>query len=729
MSNDRILEGLNEAQKNAVVDTEGQLLVLAGAGSGKTRVLTTRVAYLVECLKVNPYNILAITFTNKAAGEMKARILSLIGEDADVWISTFHSMCAQILFRECQHIGFNSNFSIYSDVESARVVKRILRGRDDTGEKENSKLFDTLYGHIKRIKCFNLDIDEYLNTITDSSTSRDVLRVYNAYQQALKESNAMDFDDLLLNTVKLFRECPDVLDKYSNRFRYIHVDEFQDTNSIQYELVKLLASKNQNLFVVGDEDQSIYGWRGAIIQNILNFKKLYPNAKVYRLEENYRSTSYILNAANRVISNNKNRFGKQLFTSKSGGRRVEVFNAYNDREEVDYVVRNINDLVTLTDVKYGDIAILMRANSLSRQFEEALMLYSMPYRVYGGIRFYERREIKDFLAYLRIGLNPKDVDSATRVINYPRRGIGEATIQKMLDFSKQNDLTFFDTVCQIDSLKLFNVGTTKKILDFKAIWLKIIEASSSKTSLEFVEFVLKESGLLDMYKSDEAEIDRLENVKEFVSAVSEFQRDNPNKGIDEFLRMVALISDTDEIVENNNVTLATIHAVKGLEFPVVFVVALEENIFPSSRALDDDDSIEEERRLMYVAITRAKDRLYCSSSRSRFRFNQRQANPRSRFVAEMTGGAPIPSVSAKTETKRSNAQQKPSFASASNVANSFVGINTSAYVAGKKVLHPKFGEGIIVSTSGEGNDKVASISFEGLGIKKFVVAIANMKLV
>lgn len=737
MARENLLDNLNEAQKAAVIDTEGALLVLAGAGSGKTRVLTTRVAYLVQHNGVEPYHILAITFTNKAAGEMKARINNMLGESADVWISTFHSMCAQILFRECEHIGYGHNFSIYSEVESSRLLKRIMKTTDgETDSEKGAKLFDIYFGHIKRIKGFNADPEEYAAAIGESKVRRETMRLYDLYQKALKDNNAMDFDDLLINTVKLFEECPDVLEKYQRRFRYIHVDEFQDTNKIQYRLVKLLAGGCGNLFVVGDEDQSIYGWRGAEISNILDFKKDFPEAKMYKLEENYRSTAHILNAANRVIANNKKRFDKVLHTSKDEGKRVEVFTAFNDREEVDYVMRNINDLVSLAGMNYGDIAILMRANSLSRQFEEALTLYNMPYRVYGGIRFYERREIKELLCYLRIALNPKDTDSATRIINVPKRGIGETSVQKLLDYCARRDISFYEGVLEVDNADGLSAAAKQKIAVFGAFWQKIINESKNPDYVAFVEYVLKVSGLGEAYKADDSEADRYENLKEFVSAVSLFKKDNPSKDIEDFLRMVALISDADEIDGSNSVTLATIHAVKGLEFKVVFIVALEENIFPSSHAvIESDENIEEERRLMYVAITRAMERLYCSCSRNRFRFNQRQSNLKSRFLTEMIGGSPVrtqqPAAQPAAAQNARPAQAQPNYKTTYNgVSAPRINGDTSGYTVGRKVMHTKFGEGVIVAVAGDGNEKVASIEFSGLGIKKFVVAVAmaNMRL-
>lgn len=728
-----ILENLNEEQRRAVVDTEGALLVLAGAGSGKTRVLTTRVAYLVKNMNVDPYNILAITFTNKAANEMKQRVANMLGESCEVWISTFHSMCAQILFRECERIGYGKNFSIYAEAECARVLKRIMKSPSDADNEKNAKLFDTYYGHIKRIKSFNHDPKEYAEAcIGESKIKKETLRLFDLYQAELKNNNAMDFDDLLINTVKLFDENPDVLERYQRRFRYIHVDEFQDTNKIQYRLVRQLAKGYGNIFVVGDEDQSIYGWRGAEISNILDFKKDFPDAKVYKLEQNYRSTAHILNAANRVIANNKKRFDKVLKTTKEGGKRVEVFNAYNDREEVDYVMRNINDLVTLAGYNYGDIAILMRANSLSRQFEEALTLYNMPYRVYGGIRFYERKEIKELLCYLRIAINPFDNESAARIINVPRRGIGDATVQKLIECAGANGTHLFDVVKNIENVDGLNAGTKQKIAGFRNLWLSLIDAAGKSDAVAFSEYVLKASGLFDMYKADEAEPDRVENLKEFVSAVNLFRKDNPGKTIEDFLRMVALISDADEIDDSNSVTLATIHAVKGLEFPVVFIVALEENIFPSSHAvIESDDNIEEERRLMYVAITRAKERLYVSSARCRFRFNQRQNNLRSRFVQELIGN--VPAKTPQTPQSEQKSTFKPAYTGAAAVKPASPAANAvdvSEYTVGRKVEHSKFGTGVIVSVSGSGNETIAGIEFENLGIKKFVVALAakNMRL-
>lgn len=728
-----ILENLNEEQRRAVVDTEGALLVLAGAGSGKTRVLTTRVAYLVKNMNVDPYNILAITFTNKAAGEMKQRVANMLGESCEVWISTFHSMCAQILFRECERIGYGKNFSIYAEAECARVLKRIMKSPSDADNEKNAKLFDTYYGHIKRIKSFNHDPKEYAEAcIGESKIKKETLRLFDLYQAELKNNNAMDFDDLLINTVKLFDENPDVLERYQRRFRYIHVDEFQDTNKIQYRLVRQLAKGYGNIFVVGDEDQSIYGWRGAEISNILDFKKDFPDAKVYKLEQNYRSTAHILNAANRVIANNKKRFDKVLKTTKEGGKRVEVFNAYNDREEVDYVMRNINDLVTLAGYNYGDIAILMRANSLSRQFEEALTLYNMPYRVYGGIRFYERKEIKELLCYLRIAINPFDNESAARIINVPRRGIGDTTVQKLIECAGANGTHLFDVVKNIENVDGLNAGTKQKIAGFRNLWLSLIDAAGKSDAVAFSEYVLKASGLFDMYKADEAEPDRVENLKEFVSAVNLFRKDNPGKTIEDFLRMVALISDADEIDDSNSVTLATIHAVKGLEFPVVFIVALEENIFPSSHAvIESDDNIEEERRLMYVAITRAKERLYVSSSRCRFRFSQRQNNLRSRFVQELIGN--VPAKTPQTPQSEQKSTFKPAYtgaAAAKPASPAANAVDVSEYTVGRKVEHSKFGTGVIVSVSGSGNETIAGIEFENLGIKKFVVALAakNMRL-
>ena len=722
------LINLNDKQREAVLDTEGYVLVFAGAGSGKTKVLTTRITHLVKGLNVDPANILAITFTNKAADEMRERISSMGVSVQDAWVSTIHSMCVRILRNSIGRLdGYNKNFSIYSEIDKNNVLKRIIAEKKLDGDKylKNARFYIS--------DCKNNDESPVeFRRRTDVRDIEVYADIFDEYEETLKKSNALDFDDLLVKTYHLLDDDAEVLSYYANKFRYIHIDEFQDTNKIQYRLVRQLAKGYGNIFVVGDEDQSIYGWRGAEISNILDFKKDFPDAKVYKLEQNYRSTAHILNAANRVIANNKKRFDKVLKTTKEGGKRVEVFNAYNDREEVDYVMRNINDLVTLAGYNYGDIAILMRANSLSRQFEEALTLYNMPYRVYGGIRFYERKEIKELLCYLRIAINPFDNESAARIINVPRRGIGDTTVQKLIECAGANGTHLFDVVKNIENVDGLNAGTKQKIAGFRNLWLGLIDAAGKSDAVAFSEYVLKASGLFDMYKADEAEPDRVENLKEFVSAVNLFRKDNPGKTIEDFLRMVALISDADEIDDSNSVTLATIHAVKGLEFPVVFIVALEENIFPSSHAvIESDDNIEEERRLMYVAITRAKERLYVSSSRCRFRFNQRQNNLRSRFVQELIGN--VPAKTPQTPQSEQKSTFKPAYtgaAAAKPASPAANAVDVSEYTVGRKVEHSKFGTGVIVSVSGSGNETIAGIEFENLGIKKFVVALAakNMRL-
>lgn len=716
------LEHLNEAQRAAVTDTEGALLVHAGAGSGKTRVLTTRVAYLVREKGVDPRRILAITFTNKAADEMRDRIGGMLGEDCDVWISTFHSMCARILFRECDRIGYGRNFSIYTESESERVLRTLARERYGTSVR-TTRMFPVWMGHIKKIKGFNLDPERYAReSIHEEKVREETLALYDLYRRELGKYNAMDFDDLLINAVRLFDECPDVLARYADRFRYIHVDEFQDTNRLQYELVRQLSSVHGNLFVVGDEDQSIYGWRGADINNMLDFKKDFPAAKIHKLEENYRSTDEILKAANNVIHHNGRRFDKVLYTSKAGGRHVDVFCAFDDRDEVSYVVRNISDLLTFSDLRYRDVAVLVRANSLTRPFEAGFVDAGIPYRVYGGVRFYERKEIKELLSYIRIALNPRDYGSAFRVLNIPRRGIGQATLEKLLLYARVHDVSLMDAMRLAADVPGIGKGMAATIAGFSEMWNEFSIRADELSIPEFCRFVMDESGLGEMYRNDPEGEERYENLLEFVAAASAYADRNPDRDVRSFMYLVSLYTHADEMDGSDCVTLSTIHAVKGLEFRAVFIAAAEENIFPTTKAvIERGDGVEEERRLMYVAITRARERLYISFTRNRYRFNQRQSNPRSRFVAELLG-------SAETGPSPAPPAARPRVARYTGSSVPIPRVDTSAFVPGKRVVHDAFGEGIILQTSGEGNEKIAGIEFPKVGIKKIVVAVAIDKM-
>lgn len=731
---------LNPQQLAAVNDTEGAVLVIAGAGSGKTRVLTARVCHLIET-GVDPYNILAITFTNKAANEMKERIERYIGSQS-VWTSTFHSMCARMLRYDADRIGYSTDFTIYTDLESERVVKRVLQDYPQADPKSKG---DYLW-HISRAKTLALSPEAYYDAIkNDDNDAYNIYQVYARYEEELKKCNCMDFDDLLLKTVKLFSECPDVLEKYQRRFQYICVDEFQDTNKLQYDIVKLLSKKSGNLFVVGDEDQSIYSWRGAEIRNILDFPKDFPGAKVYKLEQNYRSTTSILKAANNVIKNNSNRNEKNLWSEIKDDNSIEYYEAYNDRDEATQVARTINTLHRNGE-KYSDMAVLVRANSVTRQFEEEFNLHGIPYKVFGGFRFYERKEIKDALAYVRLAINPSDNDSILRVVNYPKRGIGNTAVQELQEVAKSHDTTLFSVLVNPEWL---TPNTAKKLAPFSQIATDLVQFSKQMQAVEFMQYVIRRSGLESALSQSQEPDDanRLENIEELVSAVQQFEQDNDGAGISDFMQSVALVSDTDEMNSEDYVTIATIHAVKGLEFDDVFLVALEDGIFPTQRAITAGD-VEEERRLMYVAITRARKKLFVLNARQRYRFGRTEYLPKSRFVGEMSGfkssmrytnssySQPTFDTSDRIKLGVNNPQTS---AFKKNLSNGFSkstletpkkssNVDYSQFKKDTVVEHTKFGRGIIIQTSGDGEDKIAAIAFKGLGVKRFSLAIAAASL-
>lgn len=736
---------LNKQQQLAVDAVDGPILVIAGAGSGKTRVLTARICHLIE-IGVNPYNILAITFTNKAANEMKERIERQLGY-SDVWTSTFHSMCARILRMDCERIGYSKDFTIYTDLESERVVKRILQDYPQADPKNKG---DYLW-HISRAKTLALSPDDYYDTIKDSdSDAYNVAEVYRRYETELKKCNCFDFDDLLLKTVLLFSTCPDVLEKYQNRFHYINVDEFQDTNKLQYDIVKMLSKKHGNLFVVGDEDQSIYSWRGAEIRNILDFPKDFKGAKVFKLEQNYRSTTSILKAANNVIKNNSNRNEKTLWSEINQDDSIEYYEAYNDRDEATRVARAI-DTLHRKGAPYSEMAILVRANSVTRGFEEEFNLHGIPYKVFGGFRFYERKEIKDALAYVRIAINPSDNDSILRVVNYPKRGIGNTAVAELQNVAKDTNSTLFQVLINPG---LLSSATAKKLAPFTEIATELVKMQKQMSAVEFVQFAIRRSGLESSLaqSGDPEDSNRLENIEELVGAVQQFSQDNENATISDFMQSVALVSDTDSMNSDDYVTIATVHAVKGLEFDNVFIVALEEGIFPTQRAIYSGD-IEEERRLMYVAITRARKRLFVLNARQRYRFGKSEPMTQSRFVSEMSGfkqsmrfsnsnytqssfkpenriklGVDNPQTAA-FKTKLSNGFDKSSMQGASAPKKS--DIDYDKFAKDVVVEHSKFGKGLIIQTDGDGEDKIAAIAFKGLGVKRFTLAIAapNLKII
>lgn len=678
---------------------------------------------------------------------MKERIEKQLGY-SDVWTSTFHSMCARILRTDIDKIGYSKDFTIYTDLESERVVKRILQDYPQADPKNKG---DYLW-HISRAKTLAMSPEDYYDAIKDDDNDAyNITEVYKRYEAELKKCNCLDFDDLLLKTVLLFRECPEVLEKYQNRFKYINVDEFQDTNKLQYDIVKMLSKKYGNLFVVGDEDQSIYSWRGAEIRNILDFPKDFPGTKVFKLEQNYRSTTSILKAANNVIKNNANRNEKTLWSDIEADDSIEYYEAYSDRDEASHVARAISTLHRQGE-PYKEMAVLVRANSVTRGFEEEFNLHGIPYKVFGGFRFYERKEIKDTLAYVRIAINPSDNDSVLRVVNYPKRGIGNTAVSELQNVAKDTNMTLFQVLLNPGLLS----GTTaKKLAPFTEIAMDLVKMQKQMKAVEFVQFAIRRSGLETALavSGDPEDANRLENIEELVGAVQQYEQDNENSSISDFMQSVALVSDTDEMNSDDYVTIATVHAVKGLEFDDVFVVALEEGIFPTQRSITAGD-IEEERRLMYVAITRARKRLFILNARQRYRFGKTENMPQSRFVGEMSGfrqsmrfsnsnytqssfkpenriklGVNNPQT-AVFKTKLSNGFDKSSMTNASKTAKSS-NVDYDKFTKNTIVEHSKFGRGIIIQTDGDGEDKIAAIAFKGLGVKRFTLAIAapNLKIV
>ncbi len=725
---------LNPQQEIAAYDTEGAVLVIAGAGSGKTRVLTARIAHLIS-KGVPESNILAITFTNKAAKEMSERLNEALGGACYVWTSTFHSFCARILRYDGDKIGYEKNFSIYTETESERVIKDFLKSKG-LDVKGNTA---TLLFHISKAKTANLKPLEYFDLIKNDVYESDlILEAYTYYENTLKSNNALDFDDLLIKTVELFKTSKATLEKYSSRFRYINVDEFQDTNSIQLKLVLLLSSYHKNVFVVGDEDQSIYSWRGAEIRNILDFKSHFPDAKIYKLEQNYRSTTPILNCANNVIKHNYRRQEKVLWTEKTSGEDVFYYEAPTDRDEATFVARKIYQLFN-SGVNYRDIAVLMRANSLSRVIEESFKLHSIPYKVYGGFKFYDRKEIKDFISYLRMAVNPFDNDAILRNLNNPARGIGDTTISKLKAFASSKSMNLYSALANIEKSGLPNAAITR-LKQFRDIMMDLIEKSSQMIATAFSKYVLFKSGFLDAYShGTDEEMNRLENMKELCSSIDEFAKTNQGASISDYLQSVSLLSDTDDMTDDNLVTVATIHAVKGLEFDNVFVIACEENIFPSAMSED----LEEERRLMYVAVTRAKERLFVSWSKTRFRYNEIVANRKSRFINEMADRdisfdghyAPFAKFGGYSDSYRCSYRELDrkiesdigyvgASAAQKKTVSSYSGEDYSKFKPNCIVNHTKFGRGYITAVDGEGENAILSIMFSGLGIKKFALSIA-----
>lgn len=745
-----LLENLNEVQQQIVTDTEGRVLVLAGAGSGKTRVLTHRVAYIVGEKGVFGSGVLAITFTNKATAEMKERLDLLLGEEHGVWISTIHSLSARILRRYGEYIGYDKNFSIYDESDAARVLGKAFA----EFQIEDTRVKEAVKEHIGKAKNDGLSPEEYFHEINGLVKDADkVVKIYAKYEEFLKQNNAMDFDDLLHKLKKLLLTCDECRTYYQNKFRYIHVDEFQDTNKVQYEIIKILAEKWGNLFVVGDDDQSIYGWRGAHVENILNFDKEFKDAKVYKLLENYRSTSEILDCANNVIMNNKARHEKKLFTNRGKGVKVEYYNAWSDRNEAEWVVGKMESLIFYNGYRKSDFAILVRANSLTRVFEQTLQSARLNYKVIGGFKFFDRKEIQDVLAYMRAVSNSRDGSAIERIINFPQRGIGDATFQKLELYARDSGISILNVLLDLDyHASRLPKGIAKKIESFAMVMSDLFKNKTLPVDA-FMQYVIERVGFEKYYtiSNKEEDITRWENIGQLVNYVKEFCVSHPTYSLQEFLETVTLeeSSKDDTPYEKDKVTIATMHSVKGLEFRVVFIVGCAEEIFPTAQSLRSGD-VEEERRIMYVAITRARERLYISNAQRIYRFGKIQECLPSRFVQESRGEVENGYKLFKERNNYLNGLgSRPSYLDdepiSSRIKNSAstrpqpiapkpqvarpVAKDLSEFVAGARIKHPNYGEGNIIMVLGEGANATATIAFPGLGVKKFILALAPITLV
>lgn len=730
---DKLLNGLNPEQQKAVKTTEGPLLLMAGAGSGKTRVLTHRIAYLMVEKRVNPYNILAITFTNKAAREMKERIYKMMGGVADeIWISTFHSMCVRILRRDIDRIGYNRNFTILDSTDQQSVIKTILKEKNIDPKKFDPR---AILGSISSAKN-ELKTPEDFAKLAGGYYDQVVSEVYDLYQKRLRKNSALDFDDLIMITIQLFQRVPEVLEHYQRKFQYIHVDEYQDTNRAQYMLVKFLASRFQNLCVVGDSDQSIYRWRGADIANILSFEKDYPKASVILLEQNYRSTKTILYAANEVIKNNLNRKPKNLWTENPEGNQIFYYRADSEQTEAQFVAGKIKEQVESGKRKYSDFAILYRTNAQSRVMEEVLLKSNLDYSIVGGIKFYDRKEIKDILAYLRLIANPADDISLQRVINVPKRGIGSSSVDKIADFANLHDISMYDALESVELIGL-SPKITKAAREFRDLVHGYTGMQEYLSVTELVEEVLEKSGYREMLKAEKSleSESRLENIDEFLSVTKSFEEGSEDKSLVAFLTDLALVADIDKLKDDaektDTVVLMTLHSAKGLEFPVVFLMGLEEGVFPHSRSLMEEVEMEEERRLAYVGITRAEEELYITNAQMRTLFGRTNMNPPSRFIKEipenlLEGIQPKQRASApfaaSSRTVPRPAVRRP--------VTTSTGGDEIGWKVGDKAQHGKWGVGTVVSVKGEGESMELDIAFPSpTGIKRLLAKFAPIQKV
>ena len=763
-----LLEELNDKQYEAVTNTEGPCLVIAGAGSGKTKVLTHKIAYLIEENNVKPWNILAITFTNKAANEMKERVEKLVGDvTKDMWIGTFHSICVRILRRQIDRIGFDTSFVIFDTSDQRTLVKQILKSQnlDDKIFTDRSVLFE-----ISNAKNEMLEPDAYSARAMGDFRKEKIADIYRIYQKRLKENNAIDFDDIINFTIKILLDNPDLLEYYSDKFKYVLVDEYQDTNKAQFTLVTLLAAKYGNITVVGDNDQGIYSFRGADISNILNFEKDFPGTKIIKLEQNYRCTQNILNAANEVIKNNETKYEKKLWTSNDAGNLPKVYRGDDEYDEANYIVRQINHLKMEEYYKYYDFAVLYRMNTQSRSIEDILRRENIPYKIIGGLKFYERKEIKDIIAYLRLIQNTSDNLSLTRIINEPKRGVGKTSLDNIEAISNSQGVSMYDIIKEADKYGLNRIfGNTRE-------FIQVIEELKTKVDTlsisELIKQTLNKSGYTKALEDEntiEAE-NRIENLDEFLTVAMEFEEESADNSLREFLESITLSSDIDGMEETEeSVTLMTLHSAKGLEFPTVFLVGMEEGIFPGYKSIGEEKEIEEERRLCYVGITRAKENLFLTCAKQRTIFGSTSYNAVSRFVKEIPANMlegsdtleqknesrfndrnnwdyedrkssyydnPVKTYrDIETATSRGTSTSSGfQFRSADSFLQSLNkpkgnDVDLSKYAAGVKVYHKKFGEGIINSVEAEGEDLKVDIQFEKAGHKRLMAKFAGLEII
>ena len=740
MSDNNILQDLNPAQRDAVIHRHGPMLVVAGAGSGKTRVLTHRIAHLIENDNINPFQILAITFTNKAAQEMKDRVAALVGPVAEkMWVSTFHSACVRILRRDAEQLGYPSTFSIYDQADAVRLTGYVAR---DLGLDTKKFVPRSVHSHISNLKNELVSTQQALEK-AEGVFDRKIAEIYEEYQRRLRNSGAMDFDDLLNVTVELFSAHPHTLNHYQERFQHVLVDEYQDTNPAQNEIVLKLGDKHQNVFVVGDSDQSVYAFRGADIRNILEFEKAFPDTSVVILDQNYRSTQTILDAANSVISNNFGRKPKDLWTDKSTGDKIVLYRADDEVEEAAWVVGELQRQHEQGTLRWSEVAIFYRANAQSRIIEERLASASIPYRVVGGTRFYDRREIKDALAYLRAIVNPADEVSLKRVLNVPKRGIGDSSITKLDQYAASYGISFSEALNSWPEAGIS--GPAKKGL---ANFTELINQLSNRTRegpAEIIHQVLERSGYISELR-DERSIEaegRLENLAELIGSAETYET------CDEFLEQVSLVSPTDDLDDQSEVTLMTLHTAKGLEFPQVFIVGMEDGIFPSFMSLGDPDQLEEERRLAYVGITRAEEQLHLSLAQSRWIYGQQQYNTPSRFLREIpdeliddrspksrrqiSSSAPATDSTDRREDKEDKRAERRERARERVIEKAIAAgqhqptMPSNDFTTGDDVIHPKFGDGVIVNISGSGDNAEITIHFVEFGEKTLLSGWANLQ--